>query len=208
MPADVVALGTRRKPTRPQHRGELRRGRLLAALSTQLEDQSLAEVSVAAVADKAGLGRSAFYFYFSSKNEAVTHLLSDIFEQQIEEVGQIINGAGDPIANLSRALHVTVESWIAQQRKLLAMLDARDADAETSSIWDSWLSRYEDFVAGYIDEHLRCGPASARDLAHCLISLNERVLERYLRGRGLETVDDVHTTLNRIWSAAIFGGGS
>lgn len=205
MPTDVLPMVPRRNPSRPQHRGEQRRARLLAALADQLEDQSLAEVSVAAVADTAGLARSAFYFYFSSKNEAVTHLLSDIFDEQIARADEAINRGGNARDNLSRALYLTVESWVSQRRKLLAMLDARDADEETRGIWEAWLRRYENFVSEYIDRHRVCETVPSGELAHCLISLNERVLERHLRGCGLDTAYDVHAAIEQIWCSAIFG---
>lgn len=205
MSADVLAPALRRNPNRPQPRGELRRSLLLEALSAQLEGQSLADVSVAEVAEQAGLGRSTFYFYFSSKNEAVTHLLAEIFDRQIADVGEVINGTGEPLDNLSRALYLTVESWMAQRRKFLAMLDARDADPETRGIWGAWLRRYEDFVAGYVAEHRQRGDICSRDLAHSLISLNALVLERHLRGGGLDSPESVHAALQHIWTTAIFG---
>lgn len=205
MSAEILTLTARRNPNRPQHRGELRRSRLLAALADQLEVQSLADVSVASVADQAGLGRSAFYFYFSSKNEAVTHLLSNVFDEQIATAREVLGRDGNPRDNLSRVLYLTAESWTSQRRKFLAMLDARDADAETRDIWNAWLRRYENFVAAYIDEHRHHGTAASADLAHSLISLNERVLERHLRGHGLDSPEAVHAAMQHIWAAAIFG---
>ncbi|OKH72677.1 TetR/AcrR family transcriptional regulator [Mycolicibacterium obuense] len=206
MAVDSEARSSGRSTQRPQPRGEERRSRLLAALAHRLDRQSLAEVSVADVASEAGLARSAFYFYFSSKNEAVTHLLAGIFDTQISDAAEVFGRDGDARENLSQVLLHTVESWVAQRSSFLAMLDARDADADTRVIWESWLTRYEDFVAAYIDEHsVRAAGCASRDLAHSLLSLNERVLERFLRGNGLDTADDVHRSLTHVWTSAIFG---
>lgn len=208
MSVELAVRSSRRNPTRPQPRGEERRSRLLNALTRQLDTQSLAEVSVASVAEEAGLARSAFYFYFSSKNEAVTYLLAEIFDAQIAEATAVLGRAGDPLENLSRVLHSTVQSWISQRSRFIAMLDARDADSEARGRWESWLNRYEEFVASYIDEHLTPGRhpvPDSRDLAHSLISMNERVLERHMRGHGLATAEDVHRSLVHVWTATIFG---
>jgi TetR/AcrR family transcriptional regulator, ethionamide resistance regulator len=206
MSAEVVHPQRRRDPARPQHRGELRRARLLAALAAQLQHQPLADVSIATVADEAGLGRSAFYFYFRGKHEAVTDLLSDIFVDQVTQVSAVIRAAGDPRDNLSKSLALVVESWRTQRTLFLAMLDARDADQDTRTIWDTWLRRYEDFTADYIDDHRPSPGRDSRDLAHCLISLNERVLERHLRAGGDDTAAAaLHASLVRIWTATIFG---
>jgi AcrR family transcriptional regulator len=162
-------------------------------------------VSIATVADEAGLGRSAFYFYFRGKHEAVTHLLSDIFVDQVTQVSAVIEAAGDPRDNLSKSLALVVESWCTQRTLFLAMLDARDADPATRTVWDAWLRRYEDFTANYIDDHRRSPGQDSRDLAHCLISLNERVLERHLRAGGDDTAAALHASLVHIWTATIFG---
>ncbi|TQK27548.1 TetR/AcrR family transcriptional regulator [Arthrobacter sp. SLBN-53] len=205
MPADAAKATRRRNPGRPQPRGEHRRHRLLAVLAEHLEHQSLADISVAAVAEEAGLARSAFYFYFSSKNEAVTHLLGEIFDTQIDEASRVISRPGDPRVNLSDSLQLAVQSWVTQRRRFLAMLDARDADPETREIWEAWLRRYEDFVAGYIDEHRSTAPIPSRELAHSLISLNALTLERHLRGTGLASAESVHAALEHIWVNAIYG---
>ncbi len=205
MPADAAKVAPRRNPGRPQPRGEHRRDRLLAVLAEHLEHQSLADISVAAVAEEAGLARSAFYFYFSSKNEAVTHLLGEIFDKQIDEASRVIGRLGDPRVNLSESLQLAVQSWVTQRRRFLAMLDARDADSETRDIWEAWLRRYEEFVAGYIDEHRSTTLIPSRDLAHSLISLNAMMLERHLRGTGLESAQSVHAALEHIWFNAIYG---
>ena len=136
----------------------------------------------------------------------MTHLLAGIFDTQISDAAEVFGRDGDARENLSQVLLHTVESWVAQRSSFLAMLDARDADADTRVIWESWLTRYEDFVAAYIDEHsVRAAGCASRDLAHSLLSLNERVLERFLRGNGLDTADDVHRSLTHVWTSAIFG---
>jgi TetR/AcrR family transcriptional regulator, ethionamide resistance regulator len=204
MPTDT-RRAPRRNPARPQPRGEQRKVHLLDALASQLQHQSLADVSVAEVADQAGVGRSAFYFYFRGKHEAVTHLLEDIFVEQVSGVTELINAPGDPRANLDSALSLVVESWCSQRTLFLAMLDARDSDTGTRTVWEAWLRRYEDFATEYVSAHAATCPVEARDLAHGLISLNERVLERHLRS-GSDDSARVHATLVHIWTTAIFGG--
>lgn len=205
MQSDVTAV-PRRNPVRPQHRGEVRRIRLLEALATRLQTQPLAEVSIADVTDEAGLGRSAFYHYFSGKHEAVTHLLEDIFFDQVSAVTEIISEPGDRRDNMSRSLRMVVDSWCSERTLYLAMLDARDADAATRQIWTNWLQRYEDFVAAYIEDNRTIDGADPHDLAHALISVNEQVLQRLLRtGGGEDAAQRAHATLFDIWASTIFG---
>lgn len=179
---------------------------LLAALADQLQDRSLAEVSVADVADAAGLGRSAFYFYFAGKQEAVRQLLAGLFEEVTGAVSQIVEGATDPRQAIAAALALDFASWREHRQLFLAMLDARDGDTQTRAIWEAWLTRYEDFLAGYIDRNRIVDGADAQVLAHSLISMNERVLERHLRACGDdEQAAELLAATVHVWQASIFG---
>ena len=203
MSAEVVAV-SRWQPRRPQPRGEQRRVRLLKALEQQLQIQPFGAVSIADVADAAGLGRSAFYFYFSSKHDAVTQLLGDVFDDEITRVGAILHRHGDPGVNLRDALAFIVESWCDRATLMTAMLDARDGDADARLIWERWIGRYEDFAADYIAETTATNPADSRVLAHVLIAMNERALERHVRsGADRAAADELHQALVHVWQAAL-----
>jgi AcrR family transcriptional regulator len=201
--AEVAAV-PRWQPRRPQLRGEQRRTRLLQALEHQLERHPFADVNIADVADEAGLGRSAFYFYFSSKHDAVTQLLGDVFDEEITRAGEIVYGEGNPRDNVADALAFIVASWRERRTLLLAMLDARDGDAEARLIWEHWLGRYEDFVTDYIARTTAIAGPKGRTLAHVLIAMNERALERHLRsGADRAAADELHQALVHVWQATL-----
>jgi len=201
--ADVVPA-TRWQPQRPQPRGEQRRARLLEALQRQLQCQPFEAISIASVADDAGLGRSAFYFYFSSKHDAVTQLLGDVFDDEIAEVGAILRRPGDHGVNIDDALAFIVGSWCDRATLLAAMLDARDGDADARRIWESWIDRYEEFAADYIARTTVANTADSRALAHVLIAMNERALERHTRsGADRAAADELHRTLVHVWRATL-----
>jgi AcrR family transcriptional regulator len=176
----------------------------LKALERQLENRPFDAVSIADVAEAAGLGRSAFYFYFSSKHDAVTQLLGDVFDDEVERVGAILHRPGDPGVNLRDALAFNVDSWCERAMLLTAMLDARDGDPDARSIWERWIGRYEDFAADYIAQTTATNPADSRVLAHVLIAMNERALERHVRsGADRAGMDDLHQALVHVWQAAL-----
>jgi AcrR family transcriptional regulator len=201
--AELVAAA-RWQPRRPQPRGEQRRDRLLQALEEQLQLHPFADVSIARVADAAGLGRSAFYFYFGSKHDAVTQLLGDVFEEEIARVGEILDGAGDQRENIGDGLAFIVKSWRERRTLLLAMLDARDGDAEARLIWEHWLERYEEFATEYISRAAAIDVPKSRALAHALIAMNERALERHLRsGADRDSADELLGALVHIWQTSL-----
>ena len=88
MSAEPLALDRQALVRQPQHRqarGEHRRAALLHALEAQLQERALADISVASITREAGVARSAFYFYFPSKNAAVAELQWFLTEQVEEE---------------------------------------------------------------------------------------------------------------------------
>ncbi len=198
---------SRRNARRPQPRGDQSRLRLLEAFEEQLQTQSLAEVSVAEVARSAGLKRPAFYFYFAGKHEAVTELLTRIFNDDVFTIGGFLAGGGDPRDSVVDAMTRTFESWHTHRTLFRAMLDARDSDPEAKAIWEQWLQRYEEFVSDFIAMQPTIDIPNPGALAHALISMNERVLDRHVRSDdGLEAAAPLLEAIIHIWHTALFGG--
>lgn len=197
---------SRRNARRPQPRGDESRQRLLEAFEQQLQTQSLAEISVAEVARAAGLKRPAFYFYFAGKHEVVTELLTDIFADDVFTIGGFLAGGGDPRSSVTDAMTRTFESWHAHRTLFRAMLDARDSDPEAKAIWDQWLARYEEFVRDFIATQPTIDIPDAKALAHALISMNERVLDRHIRSDdGPEAARPLLAAIIHVWHTALFG---
>nr|WP_228768851.1 TetR/AcrR family transcriptional regulator [Mycolicibacterium malmesburyense]CRL74083.1 TetR family transcriptional regulator [Mycolicibacterium malmesburyense] len=181
--------------------------RLLEAFEEQLQSHSLADISVAEVAKAAGLKRPAFYFYFAGKHEVVTELLTDIFADDVFTIGGFLAGGGDPRKSVADAMTRTFESWHAHRTLFRAMLDARDSDPEARAIWDQWLARYEEFVSDFIGAQPTIDIPDPEALAHTLISMNERVLDRHIRSDdGPEAARPLLAAVIHVWHTALFGG--
>lgn len=197
---------SRRNARRPQARGDQSRLRLLEAFEEQLQTHSLAEISVAQVAQAAGLKRPAFYFYFAGKHEVVTELLTEIFQDDVFTIGGSLAGGGDSRAAVTDAMTQTFESWHKHRTLFRAMLDARDADPEARAIWDQWLQRYEEFVCEFITGQPTIDVPGPGALAHTLISMNERVLDRHVRSDDdAEAAGPLLAAVIHVWHTALFG---
>lgn len=198
--------GSRRNARRPQPRGDESRARILEAFEEQLQTRSLAEISVADVAQAAGLKRPAFYFYFAGKHEVVAELLTGIFRNDVFVIEGSLAGGGDPRVIVADAMARTIDSWLAHRTLFRAMLDARDADPEAKALWDSWLQRYEEFAREYIAAQPTIDIPDPGALAHALISMNERVLDRFVRSdAGPEAAGPLSAAIIHIWHTALFG---
>lgn len=205
-PADLPTLRARR----PEPRGEVRRAALLEALETLLRDRPLHDVSVGEIATRAGLTRSAFYFYFASKEAAVTDLLHDVFTEMVGGARAWIDGEGDPRDSLGAALAGTIRLWRAHRHLILAMLDARD-DPAVRELWDHWIDRFVAPLAGAVEAERERGRAPAdgppaETLIRLLLGMNERALEHHARRDEDERqAAELQAALTATWLAAIYG---
>lgn len=208
MPAEIVPI-PRRNPARPQQRGDRRREELLGALEHLLADSPLSSISIAEVAREAGVGRSVFYFYFANKQAAVFAMLEDLFVLQAEEITRILGQESDRRENMAVALGQTVQLWRDHRALMLAALEARATDEESSRAWERWIEQYVGFLAEHIEgqrvEGLAPPGPDAESLARVLIAANERMLERHLRREeDEEAAVELHRILVHVWTRSIY----
>ena len=87
-------------PTLVAHR-ELRRQQLMAAAMELAISDGAAAITVAAVAQKAGLSRSSIYEYFSSSADLVADLVIEELDYYTLRLADAIKGATDPFEMIS-----------------------------------------------------------------------------------------------------------
>ena len=78
---------------------------VLAATEDLLrEGASYADLSIEAIARRAGLGRTAFYFYFRDKRELLMRLTEDVNDQLFAQADIWFSGVGEPARSIRAAL--------------------------------------------------------------------------------------------------------
>jgi AcrR family transcriptional regulator len=206
--ATLPALPARR----PEPRGEVRRAALLTALEELLRDRRLADVGVTEITRAAGVTRSAFYFYFPSKEAAVTELLRAVFDEMLEGARGWLDGGGDDETrvNLQAALAGTAMHWRAHRHLMLGMLDARDTDPAVRELWESWIELFVGPLAAIVEAERAQGRAPAGTeaalIVRLLLGMNERALERNVRADADEHETEVLVeALTMTWLATIYG---
>src|SRR4051812_37849903 len=151
-------------PTRrPRHvqaprRGDERRRLLLTALEELLGTRPLADIGISDVTEAAGVTRSGFYFYFSSKAAAVAALLED-FRDQMERAGAAWYDAADttPHERVTATVHASATLWRSHAPLLVAMLDAASSDPEAREIWASWSAGFVERIGTRIRQDRKAG---------------------------------------------------
>ena len=69
---------------------EARRGEILRAASALFGEASYPEVTVAGVAERAGLAKGSVYHYFRSKEELFLHLVLDRLSHKVTRAGMVL----------------------------------------------------------------------------------------------------------------------
>lgn len=184
---------------------------ILTTAESLLSERSLHEISVDDLARGAGLSRSAFYFYFASKEQVLLSLLDRLVEEQLDDERDSPRDlADDPPAVWRHVLGASFARWSAHRGVLRATMEARATSAEVRQVWGRLLSRFVDRTAAAIDAERTRGVAPAgipaRDLAICLNRMNEKVFET-MAADAQPAVAEEHTldALVGVWLAAIYG---
>lgn len=198
-----------RTDRRAPHRGDQRRSAILVALDELLRDNGgrLEAVNIAEISRRAGLTRSAFYFYFENKASAVGAALEEIYEE-VFAVNDILLGAGEPAERIERTIRGLVDFWDRNRHLYRAVLEARSASPAVRDIWETERQAFIPAIAAMIEGERRAGRApaggDATTLADVLLLLNERLLERLTLGAELDRERYIESVVT-VWLRSVYG---
>ena len=184
---------------------------MLGAFDQLLREQSLEEINVVEISKRAGVTRSAFYFYFESKAMAVMALMQDLYDAAAEVNDVLVKAEGEPEERIHSALKMLFDSVDSSPHTYRALLEARAASPTVREMWDAGRADFAGVIAGMISTERAGGRASegpsAEALASVLLDLNDHALERHSLGTG-PTRDEHIETLTFIWLRSIYGAES
>jgi AcrR family transcriptional regulator len=193
---------------RGRNRGDARREALLGAFDDLLREQSLEEVNVAEISRRAGVTRSAFYFYFENKALAVMALMQDLYDAAGDANELLVKAEGDPPDRIRRAIAMLFDSVDTSPHTYRALLEARASSATVRQMWDAGRADFAHRIAGMIETERAAGRASegpaAASVAAVLLDLNDHAIERHSRGSGPPREQHIDA-LAFIWLRTIYG---
>jgi AcrR family transcriptional regulator len=188
-------------------RGDRRRTALLEALDHHLRESSLDSINIADISRRAGVTRSAFYFYFDNKAAAVAALMEEMYDESMVAADHL-HGDGSPAERVEAMVRGLFGAWERHEHIYRAMYDARATSTTVRELWDSDRESFVPVVAGVIEGERTAGHApagaDATHLASVLLELNDRMLERLALGGplGRDALVDAVVT---IWVNTIYG---
>lgn len=194
-------------------KGDRREQALLDALESLLTECPLAKVSVGRIAARAGVGRTAFYFYFASREAALAALAQRSFAPVYDVAHDWFYGDDDFEIVLPRALEGVVDLWIEQTHLFTAIIDAGVHEEAMHILWREQIEGVARVIAQRIDRDaqrdLTWPGLDAEGTARGLAWMTERQCYVYLRRRppSAQDRDHVLSTLVHLWSHSIYRQG-
>lgn len=161
---------TRRRTTAPR-KGDLRREAMLDAAEALLSTRGYEAMTIADIADGAGVTRGALYFYFGSKQEVITALFARCVAVLQEKSRAAAADAASGAAAIDTAMERTEALWRDHGVVMRAAIDLASTIEELDTLW--------------------------RDTAELFIDAIRRVLENMgvPAGSGIDESSSIATTL-------------
>jgi AcrR family transcriptional regulator len=191
--------------------GDERERAILETAELLLRERSLAEISVDDLAHGAGISRSAFYFYFPSKDAVVLTLVDRVVEQADATRDRVLERhASDPVAAWRAGIESFYEIFSAHRPLVRAVADMGATNPEARSLWSQAMAGWVTDVTVLIEAERARGTApstiAARDLATALVQMNERVLQAiFVEETPAVNERAAIETLTHVWRSAIYG---
>lgn len=182
---------------------------VLRATETLLaEGASYADLNIERIATRAGISRTAFYFYFRDKRELLMRLTEDVSELLYQQADIWFSGAGDPEPEMREAL-TNIAALYAEHGVLLrAIVEVSTYDEEVAQFWRGMLGRFVDASRRRIELEHEAGRAVAEHpqaTAFALCWMTERAMYQHLVQAEPFPAGDLVDALVGIWLRSVYG---
>jgi len=205
---DVQTLS--RRPEAPTEKRQATETAVLTAMEELLaEGMPYAALSVERIATRAGISRTAFYFYFADKRELLMRLASELSDEFYREADAWWSGAGDGSEQLTAAVGKIAVLYRAHGPLVCAIVEVAAYDEVVGPFWRALVERFVDASAQRIAAEIEASRAASvlapRAVAFSLVWMTERALYQMLAQDDSVDADDLVRALGRIWTSTVYG---
>jgi AcrR family transcriptional regulator len=193
----------------PTTRREAVEAAVLAATEELLsEGASYSDLNIERIATRAGISRTAFYFYFRDKRELLTRLTADVAELLYQQAEIWFSGQGDPEAEIREAL-TNIAALYAEHGVLLqAIVEVSTYDEDVAQAWHGLLGRFVDATRVRIEAERSAGRAVAdhpQATAFALCWMTEHTMYQHsVQGQPFASGEMVEALVG-IWLRSVYG---
>jgi AcrR family transcriptional regulator len=182
---------------------------VLAATEALLsEGASYADLNIERIAKRAGISRTAFYFYFRDKRELLTRLTADVAELLYQQAEIWFSGEGDPEAEVREALTNIAALYAEHGAVLRAIVEVATYDEEVAHAWHGLLGRFIDASRVRIEAERAAGRSVAQHphaTAFALCWMTEHTMYQHsVEGEPFARPEMVEALVG-IWLRSVYG---
>jgi AcrR family transcriptional regulator len=196
---------------RAPRKGDLTEQRLLREAEALLAERPLNSIGIDEIAQAAGLSRSSFYFYFTSREALLLTLGERAQDEVFASANAWLNRTDEPPAEaIARALAENLGLWRRHGPVLRALHDASNTDEQTDAMRLAIARRFVDATAAQIERERDAGvapgaPPDARRLAVILTGMNDRAFyDASLRPPSRRRDQELVQALTTVWLRAVY----
>lgn len=188
-------------------KGDLREQALLDAAEELLEHTSLENLTVEAIARKAGISRGSLYFYFGNKHEVLAALVERTMRTIRAHADATARDESSPLEAMERAVRATEQVWRSHRTVMRAAVDYSALHPVIGAAWSETVERFARTMtqilksAGTTEED---GPGGASALAEALCWMTERTFYRAASSPEGD-LERASATIIEIWRRVMTG---
>jgi TetR/AcrR family transcriptional regulator, ethionamide resistance regulator len=201
-----VVPGEGRQGATTAKRAAIQAAVLKATEELLAEGASYADLAVERIAKRAGISRTAFYFYFRDKRDLLLRLTEDVNALLYAEAEIWWSGDGDPVDAIRQALTNIAALYQEHGVLLRAIVEVSTYDEEFAAFWRAIVGRFVEASRRRIEAEQQAGhalPGPAQETAFALTWMSERALYQHLVQPDI--IDDVVEALLLVWTRAVYG---
>ncbi len=189
-------------------RAEVQEAVLRATEALLDEGASYADLGIERIATRAGISRTAFYFYFADKRELLMRLAEDVNDQLFQQAAAWWQGDVDDIETELRGALTNIAAVYREHATLLRVIvEVSTYEVEAGDFWRQLIHRFVDATQERIEVEQRAGRAlagPAAPLAFVLVWATERSLYQSYINEGSDP-DAIVDALVSLYQRAIYG---
>jgi TetR/AcrR family transcriptional regulator, ethionamide resistance regulator len=163
------------------------------------EGSSYAELNVERIAKRAGIGRTAFYFYFRDKRELLMRLTTEVNEQLYAAAEGWFSGDDGELAEALRAIG---ELYAGHAALLRAIVEVSTYDDEVARFWRGLVGRFVEATQARIEAE--GSPVPAQATAFALVWMTERAFHQLTVQGEPVAREELVEALAGIWRRAVY----
>ena len=205
----MTARTLSRRPESPTEKRQAIEAAVLQAMEDLLaQGATYATLSVERIAKRAGISRTAFYFYVADKRELLMRLASKLSDELYAEADAWWSGAGDGPEQLSAALGKIAAVYRAHGPLVCAIVELSTYDEVVGQFWQALVGRFVGASAERIATEVQAGEAVApapEPTAFALVWMTERTLHQMVEQDGGIPDDELVRALADVWVATVYG---